>query len=273
LYDKKEMEGAIKNYLLAIKLDPNYAKAHFNLGRALRDKKDADAAVKHHRLAIKIDPEFAEAHCGLGLSLRDLGLLIDSLASLRRGHELGSGRADWHHPSQQWIHEAERLVQLQDHLPHILTGKEKPASAAERVEYFRVARLTQQYRALVKLLEDAFIADPKLEKPNRLNAARAAALAGCGKGKDNPPVAPKEQPALRQKALQWLQAELSDWEKLAKNSPKSRPNLLAILQRWQQDPDLAGVRREALMQLPEDERAAWQKLWRAVAALQQQLEK
>jgi hypothetical protein len=40
------------------------------------------------------------------------------------------------------------------------------------------------------------------------------------------------------------------------------------LKRWQQDPDLAGVRdAEDLARLPEDEQKAWRELWSDVAAL------
>ena len=43
-----------------------------------------------------------------------------------------------------------------------------------------------------------------------------------------------------------------------------------VLRHWQKDPDLASVRdKEALAQLPEAERAAWQELWAEVETLRQ----
>ena len=74
---------------------------------------------------------------------------------------------------------------------------------------------------------------------------------------------------MRKQALDWLRADLTLWERrLDADNPNQRSEVRKVLQHWQRDPDLAGVRdAKALAQLPEGERRAWQQLWDDVAAL------
>jgi hypothetical protein len=79
----------------------------------------------------------------------------------------------------------------------------------------------------------------------------------------------KERAGLRRQALDWLRADLALWGKQrGPGAPQTPAAVLKTLRHWQQDTDLAGVRDPAaLAQLPEAERADWQKLWADVAAL------
>merc|ERR1711964_314020 len=53
----------------AIKLDPNHAKAHYNLGPILAMKGDFDGTIKAYESAIKHDPNDADAHYNLGVAM------------------------------------------------------------------------------------------------------------------------------------------------------------------------------------------------------------
>jgi hypothetical protein len=56
-------------------------------------------------------------------------------------------------------------------------------------------------------------------------------------------------------------------------SPSGRERLRQQLTHWQNETDLASVRDpETLSKLPDDERAAWRRLWEGVAALRQKVE-
>jgi hypothetical protein len=46
-----------------------------------------------------------------------------------------------------------------------------------------------------------------------------------------------------------------------------RATIRATLEHWTKDPDLAGVRGEAIDSLPEEERDGWRTLWADVDAL------
>jgi serine/threonine-protein kinase len=273
LYGKGKVDEAIACYRKAIAIDPKLAQAHTNLGASLYGKGKVDEAIACFQKAVEIDPKLAEAHCNLGDALRSQGRLAESLGSYRRGHALGSKRPGWSYPSLRWVRQARRLVRLEKELPDLLSGKRTPASPAERVEYAAVCALTRRYRGAARLYAKAFTADPTLaddlQAAHRYAAARAAALAAAGQGRDPPGPDDKERARLRRRALGWLRADLALWGKEAmKGTPEARAEVQKTLRHWQKDPDLAGVRQAAaLEELPEAERAEWQKLWGEVEAL------
>jgi hypothetical protein len=104
---------------------------------------------------------------------------------------------------------------------------------------------------------------------HRYNAACAAALAGCGQGKDDPRPSDDQKANLCRQALDWLSAELGTWAKLlATANNQQRGGIVEILKHWQHDRDLSGIRDDAeLAKLPEAERAAFRKLWADVDEL------
>ena len=54
---------------MAIKLKPDYAEAHNNLGNALFAKRKIEEAISHYKMAIKFKPDYANAHNNLGIAL------------------------------------------------------------------------------------------------------------------------------------------------------------------------------------------------------------
>ena len=165
-----------------------------------------------------------------------------------------------------------RSAALDARLVAFLKG-EAPKDNAERLALAQRAYDTQRYATATRLWAGALEADPKLaENPQagtRYNAACAAALAGCGKAKDNPAPDDACKGKLRRQALDWLKTEHAAWSKILESGPpQSRPVVAANLKHWKEDTDLAGIRdNAALSELPQEERAACQKLWSAVDRL------
>lgn len=62
---------AIMFFDRAVKLDPNFAKAYFNLGTAYYHQKNFLKAIEALQRAVKIDPLYANAYNQLGLTLAD----------------------------------------------------------------------------------------------------------------------------------------------------------------------------------------------------------
>ncbi len=120
---------------------------------------------------------------------------------------------------------------------------------------------------------DAFQAEPKLagdmQAGNRYNAACAAALAGSGQGKDDPPLDEPAKARWRKQAIDWLKADLAAWSKvLEKSPPVARQSISETLKHWEVDSDLAGLREAAaLAKLPDDEQKACRALSAEVEAL------
>jgi serine/threonine-protein kinase len=232
-----------------------------------------------YREATRLKADDPEAHMNLGLALRDQGRFGEALASLRKGHELGSRRPGW--PSARsaaaFIRQVERLVELDRDLPAFLSGQRQPSGPEAQLELASLCghRAKPLHAAAARFFAGAFagngaLADD-LSASHRYNAACAAALAGCRRGEDEPKPDDQERARLRQQALRWLRADLAAWARLSeKSAPEAHQEVRRTLRHWQADPDLAGVRDKGeLARLPQAARAAWRVLWADVAALRQ----
>ena len=101
----------------------------------------------------------------------------------------------------------------------------------------------------------AFKAQPALandlEADNRYNAACAAALAGGGQGKDEPPLDEAARARWRKQAVDWLKADLATWtSQVETGPPQARQHVIQTLDHWKADSDLAGLRRDSGGQAP-----------------------
>jgi tetratricopeptide (TPR) repeat protein len=155
----------------------------------------------------------------------------------------------------------------------IAKGEQRPEDVGERLEFAQRAYDLTRHAAAARLWQEALEAAPKLsddrQAQHRYNAACAAALAGCGQGRDEPLPSVEQKIKLREQALDWLTAELGSWAKLlATANNAQRGAIAATLEHWQRDIDLAGIRGDAeLAKLPETESVAFRKLWADVDAL------
>jgi serine/threonine protein kinase/tetratricopeptide (TPR) repeat protein len=273
LEDRGRLDEAIAEYREALALDPKEAAVHSNLGNALGAKGDLDGAIACYQKALELDPKFAYAHNGLGNALRDKGDLDGAIAEYREALRLKKDYALAQSNLNYTLAERDALVKL----PAILSGKAKAADTAEQLT---VARLCLQpykrlYAAAARFYGEAFADKPQLAGDmavqHRYNAACAAALAGCGQGKDVDKLDAKQLARLRQQSLDWLRDDLKAYRQMLDKTPDTAgPQVADRMRHWLQDTDFAGVRGpEALARLPEAERPPWQKLWEEVEALRQ----
>ncbi len=201
--------------------------------------------------------------------------LVEHLTHLSKAAR-GLGRASEAIEAERELAELDasdpRSAALDARLAAMLKG-EAPKDNAERLALTQRAYDTQRYATATRLWAGALEADPKLadnpQAGNRYNAACAAALAGCGKGKDNPPPDDASKVKLRRQALDWLNAELAAWSKILESGPpQARPVVASTLKHWKEDSDLAGIRdAAALAKLPQEDRAACKRLWGDVDGL------
>jgi serine/threonine-protein kinase len=274
-YEQGKVAEAIEEFRAALRLDPKHVQAHYNLGNGLREQGKFDEAIAAFRDAIRLQPDFGEAHCNLGHVFRRKGQYAEARASLRRGHELGSQRPGWKYPSAEWVRQAEQAVALDKKLPAILKGEAQSATVAERLTLARMCYDRAWYVAAARIWSDALAADPAraddLQAPHRYNAACAAARAGAGQAKDDPPPDAAAQAQLRRQARDWLQADLAAYAKhLDGKDPQAGSLVQQRLQHWKSDADLAGLRDPgAVANLPAEEQEACRQLWAEVEALLQ----
>jgi tRNA A-37 threonylcarbamoyl transferase component Bud32/tetratricopeptide (TPR) repeat protein len=267
------LELAIRYLYAASALRPASPGVFNNLGGFLGFKGELDAAIAAHREAIRLKPDYAEGHCNLGEILEAQGRFEEALGSRVRGHELGSRTKGWRYPSAQWVRNCRRMIELEAKLPAVLRGDSPPIGPGERLELALLCYHKAQHATSTRFYGQAFAEQPRLAEylgsGRRYNAACAATLAGSGVGKDDPPPDDSERASFREQALGWLRLDLEIWAKvLDGGNAKARPAIVQTLAHWKTDRDLAGIRDEAsLAKLPEAEREAFRALWADVEAL------
>jgi tetratricopeptide (TPR) repeat protein len=254
-----------------ISLRPKHAAAHFHLGLALGWQGKLHEAVGSFRAAIDIAPDFADAYLQLGVALQWEGEFTEAVKWLKQGYER-LPPSDPARPSfQKRIQLNIRLAALADRLPAVLKGDVELKDAAEQINFAQVCFIKKYFRASARLYKEAFTKEPRLaenwQAGYRYAAARAAAQAGCGRGKDACPLDHEDSARWREQALTWLRGELA----LANRLPRDRANVRAAFKRrlkhWQREAALAFLRGAAINKLPSAEQEAWRRLWADVEAL------
>jgi tetratricopeptide (TPR) repeat protein len=261
-------------YRKALDLRPDLAAGvHNNLGYTLLQRQRYAAAEAACRKAIELSPDFAVAYCNLGLALQGQARFDEGAAALKKAGDLAPATDALRGQARQFERQCQRLATLAPRLPAILKGTDKPANAVEQLEFARLCLLTKHYAAAARLSCDAFARDPKLagDVPTgqRYAAACAAALAGCGHGKDEDPLDEKQRALWRRQALDWLRQDLTWWGRLLdRGGVQSKDRVQQAVRGWLTDDDLAGLREpSALEALPADERKECLALWQEVAGL------
>ena len=79
----KHFDTAINSYKKALKIKPDYAETHYNMGAVLVGKGDPSAAIDSDNKALTIKPNYAEAHYNIGVALKDKDDLYAAISSYR----------------------------------------------------------------------------------------------------------------------------------------------------------------------------------------------
>ncbi len=81
----------------AVALKPDYAEAHYNLGRAFTLQDKLGDAMAHYERAAALKPNYTEAHIGVGNVLREQGRLGEAVTRYERVLALRPDYAEAHH--------------------------------------------------------------------------------------------------------------------------------------------------------------------------------
>ncbi len=73
LLEKKDGTEAVTEFLIALRLKPNYTEACNSLGLSFRLKGDLDEAIAGYKMAIRLDGRFAAAHRNLAQAFEEKG--------------------------------------------------------------------------------------------------------------------------------------------------------------------------------------------------------
>jgi tetratricopeptide (TPR) repeat protein len=232
-----------------------------------------DEAALHLQQVVILNPRMPQAHGALGRALLGLGRFRDARDAMQRYLDLLPPNHPERPKAVRLLRLCEGLLVLEERLPAVLRGEDSPADAAERLRFAEVCRVKKRYADAARLFGKAFADKPQLADDvpasSRYNAARAAALAGCGQGEDGDKVSTAERALWRRQARAWLQADLAVMARtLDGGTTADRARVKTRLTRWQANPDLAGVREPgALDKWSAAERAEWLALWKEVGAV------
>jgi eukaryotic-like serine/threonine-protein kinase len=267
-------DEALAAFDKALAFRPRYARAHYNRGCLFDQLRRFDEAKDSYRKALECQPEFAIPHYQIAHDLvYEEGRFQDALAELDQGMKLISPNDPTKPKWNRLQAECRRLIKLDPRLDLYLKGEIKPAGAGEACELALLCAWPSRrlFGEAARLYEQAFAAEPKREIDLRFGyryyAAGCAARASSGKGRDSHTA--DERAHWRERALNWLQADLSiRREQIRHGTPGQAKDARTKLLFWLSDPHLVDVReRQSLEEMTEPQRHAWRELWQSVREL------
>jgi serine/threonine-protein kinase len=268
-----KLEEAIAECREALRLEPDLPEAHETFGNVLAMQGKIEGAIAEYHEALRLKPDSPTTHANFGRALRSRGEFREAIIEIRKACDLAKTNPLLTQRLERELTATEQTASLAARLPAVLAGDLKPADASETLGFAQLCYEKKLHGASARFWTEAFQTQPKLademQAGHRYNAACAAAMAGCGQGKDDPPLDEAAKARWRKQALDWLKADLAAWSKvLASGPPQARQHVAQTLQHWKADPDLAGLREPAaLAKLPEAEQNACRALWAEVDAL------
>jgi Tfp pilus assembly protein PilF len=261
--DKGEDDAA--HYLReALELVPTDETAYINLGEVEIRRGRPEGEVALARKALKLPSQEIVAEPSLEQGLLALGRYAEA-------REAGS-RALAKCPPDVWdrryIEEFTRQAEAGEQLSAALAQDGVPPGG---VAFAEACFARKYFTAAARAYAGALADDPGLADDPRagyaLKAARAAALASSGQGKE-PWLDTDASRHFRGQARRWLQEEVTRLQRQAGGGAAEKAAAARGLQRLMADDDLDAVRDAgALARLPGEERKIWDKLWSRVQAL------
>lgn len=94
LLEQNDAPGAVNEFLIALRLKPNYAEACNGLGQAFRLKGDLEEAIAGYQRALLLDAKFGAVHRNLAQALEEKGDLLLAAQAYDRYLLLVPGAAD-----------------------------------------------------------------------------------------------------------------------------------------------------------------------------------
>jgi tetratricopeptide (TPR) repeat protein len=249
------------------------------LGIQYHRQKRLDEEYRVQMGALALDPKLGRAHAQLCAIHFERGQLERALAAVQRARKLMA----WSDPYLANVIAMERactrFLSLERKWAAVRAGKVKPSTARELLDLADFCgRLKKGPLEALHFYEAGFEKDARLlgDRPSlpRQEAAYCAAEVATGSERGAARPDEKERSRLRKLARTWLTAEWQAGRTIVEKGPNlARRTVRGMLQAWQQDERLAGVRqRAALANLPDAERDAWERFWSDVEKLRQRAE-
>jgi tetratricopeptide (TPR) repeat protein len=155
-YYAKNYKKAEEELREAIRINPNYAEAHNNLGILLTELKRYDEAEEEYRKAIKINPKLAEAHNNLGFLLAELKRYEEAEKEYRKAIKINPKPADAHYNLGILLAELKRYEEAEEEYRKAIMINPKLAEAHNNLgillaELKRYEEAEEEYRKAIMI--------------------------------------------------------------------------------------------------------------------------
>jgi serine/threonine protein kinase/tetratricopeptide (TPR) repeat protein len=262
---------AIEAYGRAASLSPgdfaiecDFASALFRAGRL-------EEALTHYGRASEADPSSRLPLNKSATALEHVGRVAEAEARYRRAIDLSKGDARQREIAEGGAHDCALLVPSERALDAEAHGRPLPHDAPTLYGMATLAYRRQEHAHAVAVGAVAISLDPTFATEAvgcRYDVACAAALAGCGRGRDAARLDAAGRARSRAQALEWLRAEMAVLSAAEQDPDASRrASSRATYDHWMKDPDLTGVRdAPGFAEIQGEERSAWPSFWRDVRA-------
>ncbi len=151
LFKKGRLEAAIKEYLKSIENNPEFDKAHFNVGASLFNLKRYDEAIDYFKKVVTLNPMDANAYYNWANALFHLGKFDEAALQYGKVLEIDAGKADAYlnlgnslsrlNRFEEAIHNYERGMGLDP-----ANGRFYIGAADALIRLGRFARAVEQYK-------------------------------------------------------------------------------------------------------------------------------
>ena len=248
-----------------------------NLAEARRSQNRLPEGRKYAEKALELDKERMETYPTLGLISEKEGQFAKSLQYYKDGLSRMKDGDPRRGLMESNIKRVKPFADCEGTLDGVLQGEIKPKRAVDLLYLSRVCRNRQLYAGQATLFRAYFEASPSsasnLAAQLRFFAARAAALAGCGVGKDASSLTADQRQEWRKQSQRWLRDDLALLKQRLAKKQITEEGVRNTLRQWTTEPDLSCVREiTEIMKLPKEEQRDWLQLWTDVVALIQNTE-
>jgi tetratricopeptide (TPR) repeat protein len=158
-FKEGKVSDAIGHYEQALRTNPDYAMAHNNLGIALAQTGKIEEAIAHYEQAVRIKPDYAEAHCNLGIALAQAGKVEDAIPHFEQALRIKPDYAKAHDNLGVALARLDRLQEAVGHWEQALRIKPDYAEAHYNLgialeKAGRVTEAIQHYEQALKINPD-----------------------------------------------------------------------------------------------------------------------
>jgi tetratricopeptide (TPR) repeat protein len=173
LLELGEVPEAVAHFEQALRLQPNSARVQYNIGGALVRQGKLPEAVGHWEQALRINPDYAEAHNNLAAAFMHTGRLPEAMDHLKQALRIDPDYAEAHNNLAAALMQTGKLPEAIGHWEQALRIKPDYTQAHKNLgnallSLGEVSEATRQYEQVLRLTPN------DVEVQNMLSRLRAA---------------------------------------------------------------------------------------------------